>query len=132
MDAVALEPVARRFGLDLVLELGSMVTGHVHARRDLDLAILLDRSDLPFDALLNLQRELQRLHPRHEVDVAILNRADPLLLRRITERCRLIYGSRQRLAELQMYAFRRYQDHRRYLALEREYVERTLARLTAP
>jgi uncharacterized protein DUF5615 len=32
----------------------------------------------------------------------------------------------------QIYAFRRYQDHRRYLALEREYVRRTLARLSPP
>jgi hypothetical protein len=31
-----------------------------------------------------------------------------------------------------MYAFKRYQDHRRYLALEREYVHRTLDRLAGP
>ena len=100
MDAVALERVARTFGLNLVLEFGSMVTGHVHSRSDLDLAVLLDRSDLPFDELIDLQLELQRLHPAHEVDVAILNHADPLFLRKVTERCRLVYGSPRRLAEL--------------------------------
>jgi hypothetical protein len=31
--------------------------------------------------------------------------------------------------ELRMYAFRRYQDHRRFLALEREYVARRLRAL---
>jgi uncharacterized protein len=132
MDAVALERVARTFGIQLVLEFGSMVTGHVHPRSDLDLAVLLGRRTLPFDELLNLQHELQRLNPEHEVDVAILNHADPLFLRKITERCRLVYGSTRRLAELQIYAFKRYQDHRRYLGFEREYVERTLARLSAP
>jgi predicted nucleotidyltransferase len=132
MDAVALERVARTFGIQLVLEFGSMVTGHMHPRSDLDLAVLLGRRTLPFDELLNLQHELQRLNPEHEVDVAILNHADPLFLRKITERCRLVYGSTRRLAELQIYAFKRYQDHRRYLVFEREYVERTLARLSAP
>jgi hypothetical protein len=28
-----------------------------------------------------------------------------------------------------MYAFRRYQDHRKYLALERDYVDRTVRAL---
>ena len=72
------------------------------------------------------------LHPDHEVDVAIINHADPLFLKKISERCRLLYGSPRRLAELKIYAFKRYQDHRRYLDLEREYVQRTLARLSAP
>jgi predicted nucleotidyltransferase len=132
MDAVALERVARTFGIELVVEFGSMVTGHVHPRSDLDVGILLARPALPLNDLVHLQHELQRLHPEHEVDVAILNRADPLFLKQVTERCRLVYGSPRRLAELQIYAFKRYQDHRRYLDLEREYVERTLARLAAP
>ena len=37
--------------------------------------------------------QLHVLHPDHEVDVAIINHADPLFLRKITERCRLLYGS---------------------------------------
>lgn len=45
------------------------------------------------------------------------------------EQCRLLYGSPRALAELRIYAFRRYQDHRRYLALEREYVDRAIRRL---
>ncbi len=53
-------------------------------------------------------------------------------LKKIIERCRLLYGSPRRLAELKIYAFKRYQDHRRYLALEREYVQRMLGRLASP
>jgi predicted nucleotidyltransferase len=48
MDALGLERVARQFGVELILEFGSMVTGHVHPRSDLDLAILLDRPALSF------------------------------------------------------------------------------------
>jgi predicted nucleotidyltransferase len=132
MDALALERVAREFGIELIVEFGSMVTGQVHPRSDLDLAILLGRSPLSFADLAHLRHELHLLHPHQEVDVAIINHADPLFLKKITERCRLLYGSPRRLAELKIYAFKRYQDHRRYLRLEREYVRRTLARLSAP
>ena len=131
MDAQALEQIAHRHGIALIVEFGSMVTGHVHPRSDLDLAILLQRPPLSFEELADLRHELQTLHPDHEVDVAMINRADPLFLKKITERCRLLYGSPRRLAELKIYAFKRYQDHRRYLALEREYVKRVLGRLSS-
>ena len=132
MDTQGLEQIARRHGIELILEFGSMVTGRVHPRSDLDLAVLLGGPALSFTELADLRHELQSLHPDHEVDVAIVNHADPLFLKKVTERCRLLYGSPRRLAELKIYAFKRYQDHRRYLALEREYVRRTLARLSSP
>jgi len=65
------------------------------------------------------------------VDLAVINRADPLFLKQILEPCRLLYGAPRTLAELKMYAFRRYQDHRRFLAMEREYVRRKLAALSS-
>jgi hypothetical protein len=43
----------------------------------------------------------------------------------------LLHGSPRRLHELKMYAFKRYQDHRRYLAMERDYVARAV-RSAAP
>ena len=60
-----------------------------------------------------------------------MNHADPLFLKKILERCQLLYGSPRVLAELRMYAFRRYQDHRRFLALEQAYVKRSLEKLAA-
>jgi len=61
------------------------------------------------------------------VDLATLDRADPLFLKKVLESCRLLAGSPRRLAELKIYAFKRYRDHRRYLPLERQYVDRVLA-----
>ena len=132
MDSHGLEEIAQRHGVELILEFGSMVTGQVHPRSDVDLAVLLDRPAPSFEELASLRHELQALRPEHEVDLAIINHADPLFLKKITERCRLLCGSPRRLAELKIYAFKRYQDHRRYLALEREYVHRTLGRLAPP
>jgi predicted nucleotidyltransferase len=132
MDPSAVEAIARRHGIELLLEFGSVVTGQVHPRSDLDLAVLFDRPVVSFEELADLQHALQSLSPDREVDLAVINHADPLFLRRITEACRLLHGSARRLAELRIHAFKRYQDHRRYLALERPYVDRTLARLSAP
>lgn len=47
------------------------------------------------------------------------------------ERCTLLHGSPRRHQELAMYAFRRYQDHRRCLDMEREYVRRRLGATSA-
>jgi predicted nucleotidyltransferase len=121
-----LDEIARRHGIELILVFGSSVSGPVHTRSDVDLAVLLDRPTLSLGEHGELAGELQRLFPEREVDVVLINRADPLFLKKITERCRLLYGSTRRLAELKLYAFRRYQDHRKYLTLEREYVSRAL------
>jgi uncharacterized protein len=120
-----LEELARRHGIELILQFGSSVKGTEHERSDLDLAVRL--ASMPeLDRELDLRAELQKIFPDREVDVAILNRADPLFLKQIVERCRLLYGTERELAELQILAFKRYQDHRRYLALEEDYVRRSL------
>jgi predicted nucleotidyltransferase len=103
------------------------VSGREHARSDVDLAVLLGDPKPSLRMFGELGADLQRLFPERRVDLALINRADPLFLRKITERCRLLYGAPRRLHELRMYAFRRYQDHRKYLALERDYLDRALA-----
>jgi predicted nucleotidyltransferase len=132
MDRGRLEEVAQRHGVVLLLEFGSIVSGHLHPQSDVDLGVLLERPAFTTAEWSDLQGDLQGLIPDRKVDLAVLDRADPFFLWKVVERCRLLHGSPRRLAELKMYAFRRYQDHRRYLALEKPYVERALARLTSP
>ena len=126
MDLQHLEPIAHRHGIRLLLRFGSSVTGRMRPQSDMDLAVLLEHVPDSFAAHAELIADLQALVPDREVDVALINRADPLFLKQITERPDLLYGSLRRLQELKIYAFKRYQDHRRYLALEREYVARKL------
>lgn len=63
--------------------------------------------------------DLQRCFPDRELDLAIVNRADPLFLKHVVDGGRLLYGSTRALAELKILAFKRYQDHRPYLVMER-------------
>ena len=110
------------------MQFGSTVIGSLHPRSDIDVGVLVADRDLPLQALLEIQHGLQQFFPDREVDMAVINRADPLLLKKMMERRVLLYGDPQHLHRLRQYAFKRYQDHRRFFELEHRYVERHLAR----
>jgi predicted nucleotidyltransferase len=129
-DSSAFEDIARRHGIALILQFGSTVGGSSHDRSDVDIAVLFDRRPPALPEQARIGHELQQLFPDLEVDLAVLDRADPLFLKQVLERCRLLAGPPRRLAELKIYAFKRYQDHRRYLPLEREHVRRALIAMT--
>ena len=121
------DEIAERHGAVLLLQYGSTVAGPAHARSDVDVGVLYDG---PVPGLLDqggLVADLETCFPRRHVDLATLDRADPLFLHRVVERCRLLAGSPRRLAELRIYAYKRYVDHRPYLAMERAYLDRMLA-----
>lgn len=128
VHGVDLQKVAERHRIRLMIQFGSTVTGQRHPRSDLDLAVLLDSPDLSMQTMLEIQESLQELFRGQTVDLAFINRADPLFLKKMVERCRLLYGDARDLARLRLYAFKRYQDHRRFLELERRYVERQASR----
>lgn len=129
--APRLSDLAQRFRIRMILQFGSTVTGVTHDRSDLDLAVQLDTPDVLLKTVLEMQAALQARFPGREVDLAILNRADPLFLKKIVESCRVLFGTPQDLAHLRLYAFKAYQDFRPYLELERQYVARRLAALVA-
>ena len=131
MDMARLAEIAATRRVRLLLQHGSTVSGQVHSASDVDVAALFQHGHDSLAALAALSADLQALYPGREVDVAVINHADPLFLKKVLERCQLLYGSPRVLAELRMYAFRRYQDHRRFLALEQSYVGRSVQRLVA-
>jgi hypothetical protein len=50
----------------------------------------------------------------------------------VLDNARLLAGTPRALAELRLRAFRRYQDHRRFLAMEQQHVDRFLAARAHP
>ncbi|RPI07338.1 MAG: hypothetical protein EHM71_10820 [Zetaproteobacteria bacterium] len=123
----ALTDIAKKHGIVLALKFGSSVTGQVHPGSDVDLAILLDRSHVTLHEHGELLQSLQPLFPDRELDLALINHADPLFLKKITDTCELLYGPPERLQALKLYAFKRYQDHRRFFEMEQEFAKRFLA-----
>lgn len=126
-----LSDLAQRFRIRVILQFGSTVPGVTHDHSDLDLAVQLDTPDVSLKTVLEMQAALQTRFPAREVDLAILNRPDPLFLKKIVEACRVLFGTPQDLAHLRLYAFKAYQDFRPYLEMERQYVARRLAALVA-
>ena len=127
MEPQRLEALAHVHGIELVVQFGSTVSGLTHQRSDLDLGLLLRRAPVSFGERADLRSDLQALMPDREVDLAILNHADPLFLKQVMDQARLLYGSPERFERLRLFAFKRYQDHRRFLQMEREYVDRKIA-----
>lgn len=134
MDATAtqrtaLEEIAGRFDLRLIVLFGSHAGGVTHAASDLDIAVQTRGGrGLPTATWLDLLAGLGAIFPSHSVDLAVIDRADPLFLKQITGRCELLAGEVRDLHELRMYAYRRYQDHKPYLAMERRFVEGLVGR----
>ena len=126
MNAPALADIARRHGLSLVVRFGSTVTGRTHAGSDLDLGIVFEPPPASLAAELEAIADLQELGRGVRVDVTVLNRADPLLLKQVSDTGILEYGTQGRFDTFRRYAFKRYQDHRRFLEMERQYVERMM------
>ena len=131
MDAARFEALAQHHELLLVLQFGSTVTGRTHERSDVDIAVLSRSRSIPWLALGEVGADLQALFPGRTVDLAVLDHADPLFLHRVVANCRVLAGAPRALAELRMLAFRRYQDHRRYLVFERAFVHHALALTSA-
>lgn len=128
VDHHALGELARRHRIALVIRFGSTVTGQTHPESDVDLGVLFDRLPTTLDEELQVLADLQALDAKRPVDVAVLNRADPLLLKQVTDHARLEYGTEARFEAFRRYAFKRYHDHRPYFDMEREYVERMTSR----
>jgi len=122
-----LKDIAQKHGIVHVLKFGSSVPGREHPKSDVDLAILLDQPNVTLGEHAELLQSLQQLFPDRELDLALINHADPLFLRRITDHCELLYGPPEKLQALKIYAFKRYQDHARFFEMERRFAERFLA-----
>jgi len=120
------DAIARRHGARLLVQFGSTVTGRTHAGSDVDVAVFFE-GDPTYTRLGGLLADLEPIFRGHVVDLGLLNRADPLFLKKVLENARLLAGSPRDLARLRLYAFRRYQDHRRFLPLEGRHVDRFLA-----
>lgn len=92
------------------------------------MAVLLEDPQLSLQRHAELLHDLQTLVDGAEVDLVVLNRADPLLLKQVSDNCVRLYGSEREFQRFRLLAFKRHQDYRPYLELERRYVDRALER----
>lgn len=114
LQAQQLEDLRKTFDIKLVIAFGSKVKGTSHPASDLDIGLLFNRRGLTLECL----SRVSEIFPSEEVDVAFLNRADPLLLGQITAQSQLLSGDGSDFHAFRCYAFQRYADFLPYLAME--------------
>jgi predicted nucleotidyltransferase len=131
MNEPDLDRIASKHGLLMIVQFGSTATGKTHDQSDMDLAVQFSVPPATLTARAAVVADLQVLFPDRPVDMVILNHADPLLMKKVVESGRLLHGSLRRYQEFRILAYKRYQDHRRFFTMEREYVRRALEKVAS-
>jgi predicted nucleotidyltransferase len=112
-NSARLKSIAKRYGLRLVILFGSQVTGRTHPDSDVDVAVWLAAPLNPAQRT-RLWADLSTLF-QADIDLTVLNRAEPLLLNEVATRGRLLYESKRgEWSSFKGYAFRYYQDAQKY------------------
>jgi predicted nucleotidyltransferase len=102
-----LAPLFKEDGLQLALVFGSVVSGRINEKSDIDLAFLFDKS---VDILGLTNRVINLLHIDH-VDVVDLRRASPLLKYYAVKYCEILFERSPGLFhEFYSFTLRRYVD----------------------
>ncbi len=122
--------IAEKFGLSLVVLFGSVAAGADRPDSDIDIGVQFKDGDPGLSRTLDVQAELSNLFRERDVDLSILNRADPFFMKKIAERCEFVYEEPGKASAFLLLAFKRYQDHRKYLEMERDYAAGYVKRIT--
>lgn len=124
----SIKKIGDKYNLSLILVFGSQAKGEKHQNSDLDIGVLAER-EFDFEEYSRLYSDLSEVFGNQNVDLVLINHADPLFLKQILENCQIFYGSKKTLAELKLYSFKRYCDYRRYLDSERKFVHQFIKEL---
>lgn len=123
----ALKKTAEKYGLKLIILFGSFANGTNKPDSDFDVAILAkDRSIAKhdFDLISAITRALER-----DVDLSIINLADPLLKYEIARNCVLLYGDDDDFIDFKAKAAMQYMDNQPFFVQEFNYIKKQLKNL---
>ncbi len=123
--------IARKRDLSLVVLFGSVAANTPRPDSDIDIAVKFGGGDPGLLRILEVQEEISGLFRGRKIDLAVLNRADPLFMKKIAERCEFLYAEPGEAAAFLLMAFKRYQDHRKYLDMERKFAAEYAKRIAS-
>lgn len=123
----ALQALAPRFGIVFAALFGSHATGRTHARSDIDVAVLADRTLSPHD-IAECAYEIAALLKQNGIEVADLHGASPLLMQSIARDGIVLYELEPHaFARFQMYAYKRFVETKPLRNLRRAALEKFAA-----
>jgi predicted nucleotidyltransferase len=123
--------MARKRGLSLVVLFGSVAADAARPDSDIDIAVKFGGGDPGLLPILEVQEEISGLFRGRKIDLSVLNRADPLFMKKIAERCEFLYADPGEAAAFLLMSFKRYQDHRKYLDMERDFAADYVKRIAS-
>lgn len=122
----AIRRLCRRERLTLAVVFGSTASGRRTTRSDLDLAFWVAGKRIEGRELELTNRLMQTWH-RNDVDVVVLNHANPLLQWQVASTGTLLHEQMAgQFRQFQLYAMKRYDDSRKLLALQDLFLTRLL------
>ena len=110
--------IAKKHRLKLVMLFGSFANGRNRKDSDLDIAVLGEK-EISFKKSIDLVNEFTKVFHKN-IDLAVLNHANPLLLHQASKGSILLYGEKKEFLAFKLYAFHRYNDYMPYFSLEAE------------
>jgi predicted nucleotidyltransferase len=116
--------IARKHQLKLVVIFGSFATGKNRKDSDLDIGVLGSK-EISFSSQIKLINELSLVFNK-DIDLSIINRANPLLLFQISKNAILLYGDRRDFLKFKLYAFKLYHDYTPYFEIEKKLNKRII------
>ncbi len=118
--------IAKKYGLKLVLLFGSFANGKTHKDSDLDIAIMGGKK-IDFEKQIKLANNFSQIFKR-DIDLSIINTANPLLLFQISKNARIIFGSELDFYKFRLHAFHRYNDYLPYFKMEEDFNKKFIDR----
>lgn len=109
--------IAKKFQLKLIVIFGSFASGKNRKDSDLDIAVLGLR-EISFNDQISLINQFSLIFNKN-VDLSVLNKANPLLLFQASKNPILLYGSREDFLKFKLYAFNVYNDYSPYFEMEK-------------
>ncbi|NOX97498.1 MAG: nucleotidyltransferase domain-containing protein [Nitrospirae bacterium] len=127
LDQNRLRNICKEDNLSLVILFGSHSRGHADKNSDLDLAILADRKAINDDFEFSLLITFIHLIQKDNLDLVLLNRADPLLQFQIARYGTLLYEKSPGLFNwFKVQAMKNYDDAQKFIQLGEAYVQNFL------
>lgn len=122
-----LKNVGTKHNLKLMFLFGSVAVDQAHNLSDIDIAVLSPKYPT-LKEILQIQDELSPIFPQKKVDIAVLNRANPLLAHQSSCKSILLFGKQRDFFNFQISAFLAYNDYMPYFRLEGQHVREKITK----
>lgn len=122
-----IEEICRKFRITLLILFGSRAKAEADIKSDLDIGVLFKNNDFTAEQEMALFYELVRLFQTDRVDLVVLNRANPLLMKEVAIFGTPLYEEKRGIFdEFQIKAIKRYLDSKKFRKLRKMCLEEFL------